>query len=293
MVCRCHARNAAVSKRAPISAQRVAQLVSAAAKYRNIDAGLVLTICTAEAPKASNEADAVKRVKRKLHQLVGAYVDTRLPFQSWLDQLSGTTDEAGRLELCRDILSHHASSRERWLELIDFYREIFAGVPQPRRIADLACGLNPLARGLMPIPRECEYFACDVDRPLVEFVAVAVRLLGFPIRTSVCNLLAELPSFEADIVLLLKTLPCLEQADKNAGRRLLETIEAPLVVVSYPTASLGGARRGMDKFYEAHFRQIVPSQKFEIETRHFRSELVFRLWRRPLAPPSVGASEAG
>ena len=273
-----------MSKRAPILEQRVAQLVSASSKYDSIDVHLVETIAATEVPKASNEADAVKRVKRKLHQLVGAYVDTRLPFQSWLDRLSQAPDETARLDVCRDILAHHASTRERQLELDAFYEAVFADVPAPRRVADLACGLNPLARGFMPIPRVTEYFACDVHRPLVEFVSAAVHLLGYPIRSAVCNLLATVPPFEADVVFVLKTLPCLEQADRSAGRRLLDAIDAPLVVVSYPTASLGGARRGMDKFYETHFRQIVPPDKFDIETRHFRSELVFRLWRRPSAP---------
>lgn len=270
-----------MSKRAPIPPEEVARLVAASAKYGGIDADLVAAVAAAEAPKAGNEADAVKRVKRKLHQLVGAYLDVRMPFADWLARIEAAGDDAARRAACREILAHHASTRERLAELDAFYAAVFADMPAPRRVADLACGLNPLARPFMPIPRDTPYFACDVHRPLVDFVAAALGRLGHPIETAVCNLLAGVPRLDADVVLILKSLPCLEQADRAAGRRLLAAIDAPLIVVSYPTASLGGARRGMAEFYEERFRQIVPRERFEIETRRFATELMFRLWRRP------------
>jgi 16S rRNA (guanine(1405)-N(7))-methyltransferase len=257
----------------------VAQLVIAAPKYNAIDAGLVTAITAKEVPKAGNEVDAIKRVKRKLHQLVGAYLDASLPFEAWLGALKTAADARARLDICRDILAHHASTRERLPELDEFYAAVFAGV-SPRVVADLACGLNPLARGLMPLPADAEYVACDVHRPLVEFVGAALELLGFPGRSFVCDLLAAEPLVDADVVLVLKTLPCLEQAAKGAARQVLDRIRAPLIVVSYPTASLGGARRGMENFYETQFMRMLPPRRFEVEILRFRSELVFRLWRR-------------
>ena len=47
------------------------------------------------------------------------------------------------------------------------------------------------------------------------------------------------PEASADMVLLLKAIPCLEQEEPGAGKRLLRSLDAPVVVVSFPARSLG------------------------------------------------------
>jgi len=42
-------------------------------RYRDVDRALLDRLATEELPKSRNADDAVKRVKRRLHQAVGAY----------------------------------------------------------------------------------------------------------------------------------------------------------------------------------------------------------------------------
>jgi 16S rRNA (guanine(1405)-N(7))-methyltransferase len=264
--------------RKPIAAEHVVQLVQGSRKYAEVDAGLVAALVRSETTKANNEQDAAKRVKRKLHQLVGAYLDAGLPFIKWCERLRVAADAGARQQLCKELLLQHVSTRERVPELQEIYRVIFAP-PAPRTVLDLACGLNPLGRPFMPLPPETLYLAADVHRGLIGFLNDAFALLGWAGRAFTHDLLAGPPAIEADMVLLLKALPCLEQADRAAGRSLLAALQAPRIVVSFPTASLGGAKRGMARFYEQRFLEMLPPQRFDCRMHEFASELVFELWR--------------
>ena len=256
-------------------------------KYAAILPDLVTAASIRETGKTKKESEALKRVKTMLHQMVGAYLDTEMPLADWLAQLeqTGPTEQGA---VCREILQHHASTRERLPEIDEFFAAAFAGIPAPSSVADLACGLNPLARPFMALPKQTLYLASDVHRPIVSFVEAALKLMSFPVCASPCDLGsdADLPS--ADVVLLLKAIPCLERMNKDIGRHLLLKIDAPLVVVTYPTTALGGSRRGMTRFYEDRFFKMAPLDRYEVETRHFERELMFRLFRRQ--PKTEGAA---
>jgi len=259
--------------------EEIAQKVRAARKYAAISPELVSAVSAAETPKSKKEPEAVKRVKTKLHQMVGAYLESDMPFAEWLGQLAAATP-AERPAVCRGILQSHASTRERLPEIGDFFAAAFAGLPPPETVVDLACGFNPLARCLMPLPATTTYVACDVHLEILAFVESALKLMSYPVVTSPLNLISDSPVPAADVVLLLKAIPCLEQMEKHVGTRLLARIEAPVIIVSYPTTALGGTRRGMARFYEERFLKIVPVDRFDIETYHFDSELMFRLFNR-------------
>jgi 16S rRNA (guanine(1405)-N(7))-methyltransferase len=265
--------------RKSIAAAQVAQLLQGSRKYADVDAGLIDTLIHSEGAKASSAKEAAKRVKRKLHQMVGAYLDVDVPFAEWLEQLRAAADSATREQVCRNLLLQHTSTRERAAELLDIYGAIFAD-QTPGTVLDLACGLNPLGRCFMPLPADTLYLAADVHRGLIGFLNDAFMLLGLSGRAFTHDLLSGPPAVAADAVLLLKALPCLEQADRAVGRSLLLALQAPLIVVSFPTASLGGGKRGMASFYEQHFRALLPNS-FDCEMHRFATELVFKLRRIP------------
>jgi 16S rRNA (guanine(1405)-N(7))-methyltransferase len=60
---------------------------------------------------------------------------------------------------------------------------------------------------------------------------------------------------------------------------LLAQIDAPVIVVSYPAASLGGRRKGMVESYGAAFAALVAGQPWRVTRFDFPGELVFRIER--------------
>jgi 16S rRNA (guanine(1405)-N(7))-methyltransferase len=57
------------------------------------------------------------------------------------------------------------------------------------------------------------------------------------------------PTQHADLALILKTLPCLEQLDKTAGQWLLEAVNVDYLLLSFPVYSLGGRDKHMLENY--------------------------------------------
>jgi 16S rRNA (guanine(1405)-N(7))-methyltransferase len=258
----------------------IVEAVAASSKYKTVARDLIQSIARVEAPKERSESAAVKRVKRRLHQMIGAYIDSRPRYDMWLNEIkrcAGTPELAPALT---KIQRWHASSRERQPFAAQFYAQVFAGLPPPRTVLDLACGLGPLSRPAMTIPENAKLMVYDVLSDLVAFNIEAVKAVGFEIEGGVCNLLSGLPHVDADVVLLLKTIPCLMQADAAIVYPLLSSITAPTIVVSFPTKSLGGSEKGMAAFYEQRFRSAVAGLHRRVETLEIGNELVFRLHRQ-------------
>jgi 16S rRNA (guanine(1405)-N(7))-methyltransferase len=260
--------------------------VLASPKYRNVSADLVRTIAEQEIAKRQSTKEMVKAIKNKLHQVGGAYQSGKEAYVKWLSELNTALQSGNRealLTTCRRIMSHHASTRERLPILDQFYSTIFANLPPVSSIIDLASGLNPLALPWMPLAPGTTYAAYDIYADMIDFLNGFFALLQqqapapAPIQAhaQVRDVLTAIPTQQADVAFILKTIPCLEQVDKAAGSHLLRSLNARHLVISFPIHSLGGRHKGMLTNYESHFRELVAGEEWEIQKIEFPSELVF------------------
>lgn len=287
------------------SIEKVVQAVLASAKYAQIDPALAAEIAAQELAKGARAKDAIKQVKRRLHQSVAAYWDGRSDFAAWRATLDAASDAASLRATLLSVMQAHHSTCERLPMLDEFYHTIFDGLGPIRSVLDLGCGLNPLALPWMKLPKDAAYFACDVDREQMDFLAWWLEKSGRRGRAFVWNLLDGAPhldclqehDFDAemqncgdaesspqlpepiDVALLLKIVPCLEQLDKHIGERLLDGVAASVLIVSFPAHSLGGRRKGMVEHYTARMDALLEGRGWAVERFVFASELVFRLRR--------------
>jgi 16S rRNA (guanine(1405)-N(7))-methyltransferase len=250
------------------------------ARYRQIEPALVRTLAARELANGARPKDAIKAVKNKLHQAAGAYQAEPLRAAAFLEAVRRAEAEGADLRpLCRDLMARHASTRERLPILDDFYRQVFAGLPPPSSLLDLACGLNPLALPWMNLPPGCAYYACDIYADQIGLLNGWFKATGQAGEAFLCDLLAGPPPRSADVALLLKAIPCLQQLERDIGRRLLDAIDAPLLIVSYPAQSLGGHKRAMPDHYAAEFARLVEGRPWRVEEFRFATELAYRIWR--------------
>ncbi len=265
---------------ADVALDALVETVLSSAKYRAVAPALIRTIGAQELRKRRNQKEAVKATKNKLHQTVGAYWQGEPAYDEWLTLLTAAAADPAQLRtVCQTILRHHASTRERLPLLPVFYTTIFAGLPPIHTVLDLACGLNPLTIPWMPLAEDVVYHACDIAHDQAAFLQRTLPLLGMQGSATVCNLVEAIPTTKADVVLLLKTLPCLEQVDPTIGARLLTTIDAPVLIVSFPGQSLGGRHKGMTTTYPAHLQTLLQHSSWQVTPFPFATELVFRLVR--------------
>jgi len=254
--------------------------VLASPKYHHITSDFVRSVGSRELAKRRTWKEAVKATKNKLHQVAGAYLEAGTQYTAWLDELEQTSRSGDRerfLKACAQVMSYHSSTAERLALLDRFYATILAGLPPIHSILDVACGLNPLAIPWMPLEEGADYYAVDIYQDMVDFLNRFMALTPVRGHAQAGDVLQVYPSKSVDVALVLQGMPCLEQVDKSAGRRLLATLDAAHLLVSFPVHSLGGRSKGMAATYEAHFRQLVAGRSWRIERFEFTTELVFRI----------------
>jgi len=257
---------------------RIVDAVISGAHYKYVSPDFVRRVAEGESDKGKSSKETIKAVKNKLHQVGGAYQPGQMNYGQWLkqiDEAAASGDEADLRTTCAMIMAHHASTRER-LDFIDvFYREIFAAVNRPASVIDIACGLNPLAFPWMDLPTETRYLAVDIYQDMTGFLNGFFRAAGINGSAETTDVIEFEQPGHVDLALVLKTIPCLEQVDKFAGKKLLERINATTLIISFPARSLSGRSKGMLENYEAHFLDLTSEKNWGIKKLIFPNELVF------------------
>ena len=234
----------------------IIERVLRSSRYRDVDRALLSRLADEELPRSRDADDAVKRVKRRLHQAVGAFRGASRPdaiAAAWTGDMRAPAFRAA----CLDALRAHASTRERAGQLEAFYAGIWSVTGTPGRLLDVGCGLNPLTLPWMRLSPDATYIATDVDRRPLVTVARFLELVGQPHEVKTRDAVTDPPTDEADVALLLKLVTTLDRQDPGATTRLLRAIRARHAVVSFPRRSLGGHDKGMERTYRERLARLV------------------------------------
>jgi len=233
---------------------------------------------------SADEIEAAKKAKRKIHQVFAAFLDS-FDFELIEGIVESIPEDAGHEQLkplLMPILQSHTSTSERISILDRVYPAIFEITGKPGAILDIACGLNPFAIPWMDLDPDARYVAFDIDKRMVDL------LNRFMSKTSVngeafCrDVLVRMPDEPIDLAFMLKIIPSLEQQEKGISRRLLESIPARYIVVSFPISSIGGHPRGMRESYTLILNDITQGLGFTTTEIEFPEEIFFILRTQPV-----------
>jgi len=252
--------------------------VRESAKYRHVCEELIRSLGARELSKRRSLKEAIKATKNVLHQVGGAYQTGAINYSSALAELQEAVhgaDPSVWRQACARIMGHHASTRERLPILDRFYAATLADLAPIRSVLDLACGLNPLSIPWMPLAEGAAYYACDIYGDMIDFLNQYVALARIAGSAQTTDVTRACPNQRVDVALLLKSLPCLEQIESGVGLRLLDSLQADHVLVSFPARSLGGRNRGMVNNYETWFLDLIACKNWDVRWSHFPSETVF------------------
>lgn len=254
-------------------------------RYRDIDRSLLARLAAEELPRSRNADDAVKRVKRRLHQAVGAFRGSgrRGGLTAIADAWGGDLGSPALREACADALRNHASTAERVPHLDRFYRDIWSITGTPRRVLDIGCGLAPLGLPWMGLAHDAHYTAIDVDRRPLGMVGEFLALVGQPHEVRVVDAVSDPPGDAADVALALKLVTTLDRQDPEAASRLVRASRGRHLVVSLPRRSLGGRGKGMERTYRERVGRLVAEagRVSAVAEASVPNELVFVLTLEP------------
>ncbi|MCX4243588.1 class I SAM-dependent methyltransferase [Paraliomyxa miuraensis] len=262
----------------------VVEAVLASRRYRTVFPPLVRRVAgeqgAVDGQRPAQVALVVKRTKRALHQIFGAYLPqpTR-PDRILADLRVAESDEQVRAVLER-AMHDHASTRERLDYLEPFFDALRQRVGTPRSVLDVACGLNPLAYAWWGLPQGAQVHAWDLDVAMVELLQGSLPRLGLAPHAKAVDLLAIEHWPSTEVALVLKILPTLEQQRPGASEAMLAAIPAPVLVVSFPTRSLGGHAKGMGGTYARQFEALLGSRGWTGEVFEVGTELLYHVVRR-------------
>lgn len=258
--------------------EELISLVTASDKYAHISPDLIREIGVKELAKRRNLKEAVKETRNKLHQVGSAFQEKPIPYSAWLDalvKLPTDFDDEQVTSTLKQQMSLHASTAERLSILPHFFSDALGSIAPLHSILDLACGLNPLCLPWMPVAQDAEYTACDIYADMTGYLNNWFAHFKINGKAFVADLTQKVPTAPVQVALLLKTIPTLDQLDKNASKRLLTTLDAKYILASFPSHSLGGKSKGMLQNYETRFSQLVEGESWKITKMEFTGELAF------------------
>ena len=258
--------------------EQLVQMVRASGKYEAISIDFIRAVGEKELVKRRTLKEAVKETRNKLHQVGSAFQEKPIPYAAWKEELAALpvdlqSEEAK--QFLQASMAWHASTAERLSIMPRFFQETLASLAPVTSILDLACGLNPLCLPWMPVAQGVTYAACDIYQDMTEYIAAFFNHFNIKGDAFACDLSQSVPGQPAQVALLLKTIPCLDQVNKNAAGRLLRELQTDFILVSFPAHSLGGRNKGMKENYQARFENLIEGQNWKITRFDYVSELAF------------------
>ncbi|MBN2459398.1 hypothetical protein JXB28_03880 [Candidatus Woesearchaeota archaeon] len=224
----------------------------------------------------------IKKIRAELREIYGVFILNDYAKRHGL--LKKLAQEPS-LENHNKVLELHKSSKERLPYYGVAYKKIFEVTGIPKKIVDLACGLNPISYPYIAaaINANPEYLACDLAKKDLEFIQEYFRLRKINGKTSRLDLIGEIsrvPSITkgSDIVFLFKTLDSLESVKWNISKELLESISSKFIVVSFATKSIGG-KKSIKKDKRGWFERLLAQKNLVFRTFEIPGEVFYIIQR--------------
>jgi 16S rRNA (guanine(1405)-N(7))-methyltransferase len=111
----------------------------------------------------------------------------------------------------------------------------------------------------------------DISGGCVRLVNEWARVMGWDVQAECKDLLCQPEMEKADLALMMKLLPVLEQQKKGSAMALLMRVPAEKMCVTFPMKTLGGRKVGMEQHYTEWFEGNLP-EGFEVIERFVEAD---------------------
>jgi 16S rRNA (guanine(1405)-N(7))-methyltransferase len=216
----------------------------------------------------------VKSVRAELRSVYGVFI---MGDYKKRDGYLQALKEDPSFERHDDILRIHKSSNERLPYYDQIYEKIFEVTGLPKKILDLACGLNPISYPYL----KCKpyYLACDLAEKDMEFIKAYFEAMKISGDTRKIDLMKDdlgSISKDFDVVFLFKALDSLEMLKRGVSKGLIGGLQSKYIVVSFATKSIGG-RKEIKKERRAWFERLIVKLNMTSTTFEIPGELFYIL----------------
>ncbi len=260
-----------------MDARAMAQRIRSMRKYQALDIPeeTLADLITRELAQSISPKKAEQKVREKLHQIIAPYLGDP-DYNAAMIQLESAAAAGGdALRVwALEMLSSHASTRERIPWMAAFYEKIFSFTSVPDSIADLACGMNPFALPWMNLPKTTRYFAYDLHAPRVKLID---RFLSLAERDGLAvqrDILVSPPEETVDIVFFFKEAHRFEARRRGSCAEFFRRANTHWIVVTLPTENLTGTHQ-MRQRQLSLVEKAVAGSNWQLNSFEVGNEMVF------------------
>lgn len=224
----------------------------------------------------------IKYARAILHRAIGVYRTRNYRKNKYLLESlrklleNEPLNSENSLELHRQILETHSSTRERALIYELLYKKLFEITGKPKIILDLGCGLNPLSFPWMGL-KGVQYYAVDINNEDLELVENYFGIIGEECcikRIDLQKRNAMLTRFpKADVCFLFKVLGGIDQKDHKLSELIIKQAPARYVAASFATKTLSG--RCMRQARRMWLEQMLKRLGFEFQIFREENEIFY------------------
>ena len=261
-----------------VDIEALAGEILSARKYRELGLPVetVRDLLAQELPRHHSQKDALDAVRRKLHNVVADYLgDPDYPAATQLlGEAFASSDPAQIQAACRQILSAHASTRERLPLLEDFYVRLWQVTGAPYTVLDLACGLHPFGFPWMGLPASTRYYAYDIHSPRLDLIDHYFNLQGLAPLARCQDVLVSPPQVVADVAFFFKEAHRFEQRQHGCNRGFWQALKVDWLLVSLPTASMT-KRHSLEEGHRRLVKNTLAGLDWPVTEVDFEGEMVF------------------
>lgn len=250
--------------------------IKSSKKYKFLSTDTIRNVVLRETRKYKSLKNALKSAKKKLHLILADYL-SELDFpgaERKLEDVFASQAPDKIEQVCVDIMSRHASTRERLEILHDFYSGIFEITGKPAKLADLACAVNPFSFRWMGLSNDTFYHAFDNNSKTVQLLDFYFQLEHLNAAAEMRDILCEPPDGCFDVALLFKMYHCLEHRQKAAGWEVVKNTPAKWIAVSFPTRTLANRKSDIFGNYKEYLFAQIKENNWDSQVLEFRTELV-------------------
>jgi 16S rRNA (guanine(1405)-N(7))-methyltransferase len=181
-----------------------------------------------------------------------------------------------------EILNSHLSTKERMQFYDYFFKIIFEETKEPKKILDIACGLNPLAFFRFSNLKDVNYICNEMSEIDAQHLNKFFKNNKINGKCYPFNFVKELKNNinlindKYDVCFLLKALDTFETQKKYITYDILDNINASFIIASFPFQSIN--QKNMSRGFKiSWFEKMLLRKEFSYKTINFPNEIVYIL----------------
>ena len=171
----------------------------------------------------------------------------------------------------KEILSLHASTKERLDIYEKLYKRIFKITGKPSSIIDLGCGLNPFSLPYMKI-KDLKYYAYDLSYDEVKAINSFFSILKIKGKADVVDI-TKVKLQKADVAFLFKMTDVIDKKGHKETENVLKSIPCKHVVISFPTITMSNKKMNFPR--RKWLELLCERLGYEVKLLDFPKELFY------------------